>query len=445
MNHRKNELFHQNIWSRSLEIVDRDANHLTEQLDSSALRNLNLSNNLFTSIPPALPCLAENLSRLNMSYNSLRSMGHVTSYPAFLRQLDLSHNEISCWPSLVTINSGDPYLACYKMEQATTNGCSSSVRENAHNDLYASLCCHKKHLRLVKATNYKTGCVQQRQSLLGIVKIIENNLRSIHRLESLKTLILADNLLPKIQLSTDDITTFSETEDTEWTYIGVTKLRLLYPNLSMLDVSNNCLKVILNEYFESNLGRWNLLLNSHFHFINYQEVPQFLHKLSNLSILNISGNVEISELPPNMGLLNRLWNLNTKGCSLHGYLNAMIESKKFKTMEIIGYLKSIYENAKPYARMKLMVVGSQGIGKTSILELMRDMYPNQNKKILGADHWTKRMGATVAPSGNKKKNYNISTVGVDIGDLVCEEKRKNGSSLLGPVVFRTWDFGGQKE
>lgn len=173
-----------------------------------------------------------------------------------------------------------------------------------------------------------------------------------------------------------------------------------------------------------------------------QEVPQFLHKLTNLSILNISGNVEITELPANMGLLYRLWNLNTKGCSLQGYLNTMIESKKFKTMEIIGYLKSIYEDAKPYARMKLMVVGKQGIGKTSILELLREMYPNQNKKILG-DHWTKRMGAV--SSNSKKKNYNISTVGVDIGDLICEEKKKNGGSLYGPVMFRTWDFGGQKE
>lgn len=109
----KNELIHQNIWSKSLEIVDRDTTQFSELRGSSALRNLNLSNNLFTSIPPALPCLAENLSRLNMSYNSLRSMGHVTSYPVFLRQLDLSHNEISCWPSLVTVNSGDPYLACY--------------------------------------------------------------------------------------------------------------------------------------------------------------------------------------------------------------------------------------------------------------------------------------------------------------------------------------------
>lgn len=145
-----------------------------------------------------------------------------------------------------------------------------------------------------------------------------------------------------------------------------------------------------------------------------------------------------------MGLLSRLWNLNTKGCSLHGYLQTMIESKKFKTMEIVGYLKSIYEDAKPYARMKLMVVGSQGIGKTSILELLRELYPNQNKKISN-DHWTKRMGTTAGTSNSKKKNYNISTVGVDIGDLVCEEKKKNGGSLHGPVVFRTWDFGGQKE
>lgn len=41
----------------------------------------------------------------------------------------------------------------------------------------------------------------------------------------------------------------------------------------------------------------------------------------------------------------------------------MIESKKYKTMDIVGYLKSIYEDARPYARMKLMVVGVEGIGK----------------------------------------------------------------------------------
>lgn len=42
------------------------------------------------------------------------------------------------------------------------------------------------------------------------------------------------------------------------------------------------------------------------------------------------------------------------------------------------------------------------------------------------------------------KGTNISTVGVDIGDWVYEKKVR-GNSQYGPVMFRTWDFGGQNE
>ncbi|CAA9994640.1 unnamed protein product, partial [Nesidiocoris tenuis] len=80
---------------------------------------------------------------------------------------------------------------------------------------------------------------------------------------------------------------------------------------------------------------------------------------------------DIYDLPPQMGLLSRLWNLNTRGCNLQEPLKSMIESKKYKTMDVIGYLKSVLEDAKPYARMKLMIVGVQGIGKTSLLEQLR--------------------------------------------------------------------------
>ena len=65
--------------------------------------------------------------------------------------------------------------------------------------------------------------------------------------------------------------------------------------------------------------------------------------LSNLSVLNISDNKHICYLPPEMGLLNKLWNLSTRGCNLSEPLKTMIESKKYKTMDIIGYLKSILE------------------------------------------------------------------------------------------------------
>lgn len=44
------------------------------------------------------------------------------------------------------------------------------------------------------------------------------------------------------------------------------------------------------------------------------------------------------------------------------------------------------------------------------------------------------------------KGTNISTVGVDIGEWLYE-KRPNvrGHSSFGPILFRTWDFGGQRE
>ena len=34
-------------------------------------------------------------------------------------------------------------------------------------------------------------------------------------------------------------------------------------------------------------------------------------------------------------------------------LCSMIDSKNYKTMDVVGYLKSVLENARPYARMKV--------------------------------------------------------------------------------------------
>ncbi|XP_036345648.1 leucine-rich repeat serine/threonine-protein kinase 1 [Rhagoletis pomonella] len=387
------QLIHRNVWANSLDITDNDMkwNKPKKEEGVSKLNSLNIANNLFTSIPVVLPCLAVNLTRLNMSYNSLRSMGHVTGYPSALKQLDLSHNEISCWPSLPRISGDlDPHLLCYGLDRSTNTTDDTSTYSKPvgsgktisfRSTVLKSVCRHRRHLRL----------------------------------ESLRTLILADNLLTRIQLSTDDATTlFNESEDADWSVVGVTKSKIIFPNLSMLDISNNCLK----------------------------EIPTSLHELSGLSVLNISGNVNITDLPPHLGLLSRLWNLNTRGCMLQEPLKSMIESKKYKTMDIIGYLKSIYENSVIYARMKLMVVGVQGIGKTTLLDLLRQGGGSQKSRA-SENHWARRMGhARNTPKSNCAGN--ISTVGVDIGTWICEKRKKSPGSH-GPVIFRTWDFGGQKE
>lgn len=50
-------------------------------------------------------------------------MSHITSYPASLKQLDLSHNQITCWPSLPQIEACDlmelAHLTCYQTQEAS--------------------------------------------------------------------------------------------------------------------------------------------------------------------------------------------------------------------------------------------------------------------------------------------------------------------------------------
>ncbi|KAI5703280.1 hypothetical protein M8J75_009878 [Diaphorina citri] len=391
-------LSHHNVWSHAGVDVTEHLPHSGGGVDGTdpggdtpccPLLSLNLAHNQFTSIPPVLPCLAVNLTKLNMAYNSLRSMSHITSYPNSLKQLDLSHNKISCWPSLPQIDSTDPMelaaVTCYCPDNATAKSHLGPLlrgRQSLRTSVLSSVCIHRRHLRL----------------------------------DSLRTLILADNNITRIQLSTDDdgegpsaAGSFDELEGD----VCLMRTRLMFPNLSMLDLSNNQLK----------------------------DIPVSIHELSNLSVLNVSNNRDITELPYQMGLLSRLWNLNTKGCCLQEPLRSMIESNKYKTMDILGYLKSVLEDAKPYARMKLMIVGIQGIGKTSLLEQLRQEGVRSYKKK-PVEHWAKRMGNKNINTKNSR-GTNMSTVGVDIGDWVYE-KRGRGSPH-GPVTFRTWDFGGQRE
>ncbi|CAG9138602.1 unnamed protein product [Plutella xylostella] len=184
------------------------------------------------------------------------------------------------------------------------------------------------------------------------------------------------------------------------------KGRLLFPLLSMLDVSSNMLR----------------------------SIPPSIHALTNLAVLNISGNKDITDLPPQMGLLSRLWNLNTVGCSLQEPLRSMVQSGKYRSMDIVGYLKSVLQEARPYSTCKLMIVGLQGIGKTSLLECLRQESAIVHRRK-PTEHWAKRMGNKAARRGN------MSTVGVDIGTWIYEKSRSNRP----PVTFRTWDFGGQQE
>jgi len=255
----------------------------------------------------------------------------------------------------------------------------------------------------------KLGCCQHKKHL---------------RLENLRTLILADNRLDKIplyHLADGDssrliklfgflslkrlafsspsgkkalliitslfFSTLSSNDENEAPGLTTQKQKIMFPTLSMMDLSNNRLELDCT-YCKVFPSFWSNFPNFRIH-----EVPANIHELTNLSVLNLSGNQKLTELPPQMGLLHKLWNLNTRGCNLQEPLATMMNSKAYKTSDVIGYLRSLWkfwwinqkikiiwlsfrsvlENSKLYARLKLMVVGIQGIGKTTLLELLRQV------------------------------------------------------------------------
>ena len=352
------ELKHHSMWSTQVEI--RDKTYFVEAVQGSkqSLQILNLSHNSFSVVPRSLSCLSPQLTRLNLSYNKLSKMGHLASFPSGLKHLDLSHNQIDAWPAEAGMDN-----ICYASDQDQKPKLKTTTAKMSKLSLSAA-CPHKKHCRL----------------------------------DNLRTLIIGDNLIETIKIHTSN-------------------QRILFPVLSMLDLSNNMIS----------------------------SIPNAISELANLSVLNLAGNSRISDLPASMGLLTKLWNLNTRGCSLQEPLATMMTSKTYKTSDVIGYLRSILEHSKQYARLKLMVVGIQGIGKTSLLEILRQEGGSFKRKP--TEHWAKRMGNR---NINMKtgKGVSISTVGVDIGDWTFEKRDRNSHESgrsPGPVIFRTWDFGGQTE
>lgn len=191
--------------------------------------------------------------------------------------------------------------------------------------------------------------------------------------------------------------------------------KLIFPNLTHLDVSSNLIK----------------------------QLPGTLSLLENLSYLNASANPLLCRVSPKLGLLSKLWNFDLKSCTnlKDPNLDSLIRQKT-KTSDILGYLKSILDNSMPYNRVKLMFVGVQAIGKTTLLNKLREE----------GSTWTNR--------SNSSNQSSLSTVGIDINEWVYEKPKQRSSSEaqylniyqlessnrpFGPIIFRTWDFAGQKE
>uniref|UniRef100_A0A0R3RFC1 non-specific serine/threonine protein kinase n=1 Tax=Elaeophora elaphi TaxID=1147741 RepID=A0A0R3RFC1_9BILA len=421
------ELKRHNIWQASIRLArsDESDGENGPVSFSSAISVFNVSHNNIKVMPSCLACCCPYLTRFNISHNQLTSLGPVQCLPSRLRHLDVSNNQLittfEC-PTAVqlvchAVNTPSSEISPMRRASPLRNSRSrskSAVRSQRSLsvapvgdtlcDTFIDACPHKQHTRL----------------------------------ESLRTFMAANNRLTEIPLLVPTSKTISSPKKKQRESrqrCSAARRQIVFPALTTLDVSNN---------FVSN-------------------VPAALSNLASLCVLNLSGNSGIETLPPELGLLSKLWNLILKGCSLRDPLKSMVHVESYKTVDLIAYLKSVLEDSRPYTRLKLMIVGVQGIGKTSLLQQIRlegtvgKRTPPNDVALLqcchlrkihktGLQSWSKRMGHSTSSSGDRTaKGVNISTVGVDIAEWTFEPKKTKGEPTFGPLTFRTWDFGGQRE
>ena len=139
-----------------------------------------------------------------------------------------------------------------------------------------------------------------------------------------------------------------------------------------------------------------------------REVPKCVCFLCKLDTLDISNNPEIFVLPVDLGRLKELKQLYLNG--LH-HLYDPPPSICENSATCVSYLKSQFLKQINYYRMKLMLVGKQSVGKTTMVGCLQGrQYPEE------------------------------STIGVDIGDWSYR------LSMFKPhFSFGVWDFAGQEE
>ena len=176
-------------------------------------------------------------------------------------------------------------------------------------------------------------------------------------------------------------------------------------SLVQLNLSYNELKTLPDDVTEQCAGSMKVLRLEH---NQLRKVPQCACFLRNLNTLDLSYNPEILVLPVDLGRLKELKQLTLGG--LH-HLYDPPPSICEDSAVCISYLKSQFLRQIKYYRMKLMLVGKQKVGKTTIVGCLQG-----------------------------KKYPEESTIGVDIGEWAYSP-----SLFKSTFYFSVWDFAGQKE
>ena len=215
---------------------------------------------------------------------------------------------------------------------------------------------------------------------------------------------LQRNKLHKIPQSLLELPSLKELNLSHNALVNIPDVPEWSASLEVLDLSYNHLSNLPNSTTAATLSNLNISNNQ------FRSVPYCVCSFISLTTLNIANNSKIVALPSELGRLKNLIILNLDGLNKLNY-----PPKRFQVPAsyCIQYLKSAYRlrNARKCYRMKMMIVGKQAMGKSTLVARLLN-------KDIGSE----------------------STVGVDIS-----EWKYTPAFNKKTFYFNIWDFAGQKE
>ncbi|XP_018408020.1 PREDICTED: leucine-rich repeat serine/threonine-protein kinase 2 [Nanorana parkeri] len=348
-------------------------------LEMSSIAFLDISRN---EIGPSLDlntnavCLT--LKHLNLSYNQLQSfpdcVGKVTQR---LEELILEGNSISeictaiCLPELQTLNMN---------KNKITSLSSDCLHNCAKLEMF---CAMTNQLALLPSLPLK----------LTTLRLSHNTFKVVHKE------ILQLSHLRTVDLSNNHIETLPG--PLEWASLNLREVILNYNQIS-----------ILNLDMRKDTSRWSRLEKLQLSHNKIKEIPPEIGFLINITCFDISHNPDLRSFPDEMGKLTKAWDLPLEG--LH--LDFELKHIGSKAKDLIRFLQQRLKKAVPYNRMKLLIMGNTGRGKTTLVQQLM----KEKRTVKGSEK---------------------ATIGIDVKDwpLLIRGKVKK------EITLNVWDFAGQEE